>query len=192
MAVARLTRISAYLTQRPKFAYIWFTATLGPFRRRPRWARWAGSRAPKTGIGLSPEEWALRKLNGHPRLSIAERRQVVAALSAEGLSQREIAAVVGASVGTVNADIAVQNRTEDEEEPRYDADFSRSVFGVEQPDDPELDEWDEAFVAGAISAERHAARERNTPHQKTNFLATATIFKGRVRKFRTRRGRSPP
>lgn len=46
------------------------------------------------------------KINGE------ERRELVAFLSGEGMSQRAIADVVGSSVGTVNADLrGVQNRT---------------------------------------------------------------------------------
>lgn len=105
---------------------------------------WGNEQGIPAALGLTPEEWALRKISGHPRLSIAERRQVVSALSANGLSQREIAATVGVGVGTVNRDLDVPNGTKDEETPPYDADFSTRTFQMEQAEDPDDDPlwWD--------------------------------------------------
>lgn len=47
------------------------------------------------------------------RLDRDQRRELVGWLSDQGMSQRAIASVVGASIGTVNADLGVQNRTPD-------------------------------------------------------------------------------
>jgi hypothetical protein len=50
------------------------------------------------------------------RLEPEQRRELVGYLSGEGMSQRAIADVVGASVGAVNADLqGVQNRTPEAE-----------------------------------------------------------------------------
>ena len=40
-------------------------------------------------LGLTPEEWTQRRLAGHVRLSIPERRQVVTELTEKGHSSRE-------------------------------------------------------------------------------------------------------
>jgi len=64
-------------------------------------------------LGMSMEDWSEQRLGGYVRMAIPERREAVAELSAEGYSQREIAGIIGTAVGTVNADLSVQDRTED-------------------------------------------------------------------------------
>jgi len=60
------------------------------------------------------------------RLDREQRRELVGWLSGEGMSQRAIAEVVGSSVGTVNADLGVQNRT-----PGSDAEDRAGDDGVD-------------------------------------------------------------
>ncbi len=45
-------------------------------------------------LGLSTEDWVTQRLGGYIKLSIAERREAVAELKAEGASNREIAGVL--------------------------------------------------------------------------------------------------
>jgi hypothetical protein len=52
-------------------------------------------------LGLTQEEWAQRRLAGHVRLSIPERRQVVGELTAQGRSSREIGEALGVDHATV-------------------------------------------------------------------------------------------
>lgn len=52
-------------------------------------------------LGLSPEEWAQRRLAGHVRLSIPERRKVVAELTEQGHTSREIGDALGVDQKTV-------------------------------------------------------------------------------------------
>jgi len=54
-------------------------------------------------LGLSVEEWNQR-LGGYVKLAIEERRDAVRELTADGLTQREIAGVLGVSQGTVSND----------------------------------------------------------------------------------------
>ena len=56
-------------------------------------------------LGLSNEDWVRQRIGGTVRLSIEERREAVAELDAEGMSQREIGAALGVSQPTVNDDL---------------------------------------------------------------------------------------
>jgi hypothetical protein len=56
-------------------------------------------------LGLSVEAWVNQRLGGYVKMSIAERRDAVRELTDEGLSQREIAAVVGLKKSQVNRDL---------------------------------------------------------------------------------------
>jgi len=63
-------------------------------------------------LGLSVEDWVRTRLGGYVRLAIEERRAAVRELTAQGLSTREAAGVLGVAVGTVHADrVTVQDRT---------------------------------------------------------------------------------
>jgi hypothetical protein len=69
-------------------------------------------------LGMSTREWVEDRLGGYVRMAIPERREAVAELAAEGLSQREIADVLGVSHKTVDRDLdPVSNDTEPESEP---------------------------------------------------------------------------
>lgn len=61
-------------------------------------------------LGLTPEEWAQRRLAGQVRLTIAERRQVVAANPDK--STRELAGELGVSHETVAADRRQESDTD--------------------------------------------------------------------------------
>jgi len=52
-------------------------------------------------LGLTTEEWVRSRLGGYVRLSPPERREAVAELTAEGLSQRQVAQVLGVDHRTV-------------------------------------------------------------------------------------------
>lgn len=63
-------------------------------------------------LGLTPAEWTERRLAGAVRLSIPERRAVVAELTERGMSQREIADALDVGLATVNRDlVGVPNGT---------------------------------------------------------------------------------
>jgi hypothetical protein len=67
---------------------------------------------PKT-LGLSLREWVEDHLGGYVRLTLPERREAVAELTAEGMSSRQVADVLGVSKSTAAAEAqAVQNRTD--------------------------------------------------------------------------------
>lgn len=56
-------------------------------------------------LGLSLDEWREARLGGLVLKSIPERQAAVAELASDGLTQREIAGVLGVGVGTVNRDL---------------------------------------------------------------------------------------
>jgi N6-adenosine-specific RNA methylase IME4 len=60
-------------------------------------------------LGLTTEQWVKNRLGGYVRMSVAERREAVQNLTADGHSIREVAEIIGVSHGTVGND--VQNLT---------------------------------------------------------------------------------
>ena len=56
-------------------------------------------------LGMSLEDWTEKRLGGYVRLSIPERREAVAELASEGMTQPEIAEVLGVNQGTVSRDL---------------------------------------------------------------------------------------
>lgn len=55
------------------------------------------------------EEWVEERLGGYVRMSIPERREAVAELTSEGLSNRGAADVLGVAPATVDRDVAASN-----------------------------------------------------------------------------------
>jgi hypothetical protein len=54
---------------------------------------------------MTTEQWVREGLGGYVRLPIEERREALMELAAEGMSQREIASVVGINHTTVGDDL---------------------------------------------------------------------------------------
>jgi hypothetical protein len=80
-----------------------FTAALGQvLGGAVRLAEWAPGVGIPDALGLSPSEWAERRLAGHVRLSIEERRQVVAANP--DMSVRELGEALGVGHATIARD----------------------------------------------------------------------------------------
>jgi DNA N-6-adenine-methyltransferase (Dam)/Sigma-70, region 4 len=67
-------------------------------------------------LGLTVGQWVEGRLGGYVRLAIPERQSAVLELDNEGWTNREIAEVLGVSKSTVNDDLAVQNRTDGNDE----------------------------------------------------------------------------
>jgi hypothetical protein len=60
-------------------------------------------------LGLTPREWVETRLGGYVRLSLPERQQAALELNGEGMSQREIAGVLGVDHKTVGSDLRGEN-----------------------------------------------------------------------------------
>lgn len=56
-------------------------------------------------LGLSLEQWVQTRLGGYVRLSIPERREAVKELTSNGMSQREVAEVLGVDHKTIHHDL---------------------------------------------------------------------------------------
>lgn len=70
---------------------------------------WAFRQGIHTSLGMSRREWVQTYYKHLPRLPIEERRDAVAELSEEGMSEREIADTLGISKGTVRNDLREEN-----------------------------------------------------------------------------------
>lgn len=86
-------------------------------------------------LGLSVEDWVQRRLGGYIRMNVDDRREAVKELAAEGLSQREIAEVVGASPMTINRDL-VPNVTKTPEITRESVTNDTEPHPNPEPTDP--------------------------------------------------------
>ena len=130
-------------------------------------------------LGIDRAEYG-RRLGGYFRLPVDERREAVAELVDDGLTQREIAAVLGVGNGTVAEDVA-QNRakTEPEQDECTDTAQNRADEGPPPPLEESMAKLDQAAtltdVLQAERAEREAAEQsaRETSTAEMNELRDA-------------------
>jgi hypothetical protein len=100
-------------------------------------------------LGLTLPEWVNDKLGGYVRLSITERREAAAELADRGMSQREIADVLGVSHDTVNRDLkpdAFASPEPEEAQVSEPEDAERDAFAspeAEPEPEPEVEETEE-------------------------------------------------
>lgn len=66
---------------------------------------WADRNGIPDALGLSTRDWVEQRLGGYVRLQISDRREAVAQLAEEGMTQREIADVIGVDRSTVTRDL---------------------------------------------------------------------------------------
>jgi len=101
-----------------------FTAALGQvFSGGWRLIAHAHRQGIPRALGLTTEQWVMSRLGGYAKLPLSERREAVAELGAGGLSQREIAGVLGVGAMTVNRVLRVPNGTDEDEKSRGDGVF---------------------------------------------------------------------
>jgi ParB family chromosome partitioning protein len=92
-------------------------------------------------LGISTVEWVQRRLGGYVRLSLPERREAIAELLADGLSQRQAAEVLGVDEKTVrNSRDAEKSALEHGSEPDT-ADFSAPEPRAHVANNSGDDEW---------------------------------------------------
>jgi len=94
--------------------------------RLTRYAVCAGIPA---ALGLTTSEWVEQRLGGYVKLDIEQRREAVAELVADGMTQREIADVLGVSHQTVGRDVCPDGPPDDDDLPE------RSDVGPDGPHD---------------------------------------------------------
>lgn len=76
---------------------------------------WASQQGVPEALGMSTRDWVEHYVGGWARLAIEDRREAVRELTSTdggGLSQREVADVLGVDVATVNRDLHVADATE--------------------------------------------------------------------------------
>jgi hypothetical protein len=86
-------------------------------------------------LGLTTREWVEQRLGGYVRLGIAERREAAGELVADGMTQRQVADVLGVSAATVNGD--VQNRTPRRDEAAVELDDGPAPVQNRTPREPD-------------------------------------------------------
>ena len=112
---------------------------------------------------LGHKTWAecVEERGAQLRLPRADRREMVALLDQKGMTTRAIAPVVGASIGTVHADLSsgVQNRTPDAE-PRTKTGLDGKTYTAQprKPEPPHTVNTDTGEVVPS-AAERQAAHD---------------------------------
>ena len=93
-----------------------FTAALGNVLNggwRLIW--WAHRNGIPAALGVTTREWVDEHLGGYIRLSIEERREAIAELAEDDLSNRQIADILGVDEGTVRKDKRAENSAPSED-----------------------------------------------------------------------------
>jgi N6-adenosine-specific RNA methylase IME4 len=111
---------------------------------------WAQQQGVPAALGLSLREWVDGSLGGYVRMAVEERRRVVAELTDEGMSLRQVADVVGVSKSQVFEDLSTSGQSGDDEQgdeasrcpevdilPDPDADRSEQVAELARQGGPE-------------------------------------------------------
>lgn len=116
-------------------------------------------------LGLSTREWVEQRLGGYVRMAIPERKDAVAELAAEGMSQREIAGVLGVDPMTVNRDLkpSVANATpeaHEEPEPQVEPATPEPSVANATPEMPIGQEHADAILA---QIDQHVNETANQP-----------------------------
>jgi IS30 family transposase len=122
-------------------------------------------------LGLDTPTWVHERLGGYVRLGIEERGEVVAELTADGMSTREVADVIGVDHSTVAADLkAVGN-------PTRDATDSHTAVGNPTPEEryPELASVP-AEHRDVIAAELDAMPDEERPAARASLETADVVY----------------
>lgn len=112
-------------------------------------------------LGLSTREWVENRLGGYVRYSISERREAVKELASEGMTQREIADVMGVAQATVTRDLAPEpNESPDDVDGPVSPGVADGPEPNESPDENPLDLVGAAVAQGFDDKAKAKARAR--------------------------------
>lgn len=91
-----------------------FTQSLGQIVAGSwRQIAWAESQGIPEALGMTTREWVEERLGGYVRLSLPQRREAVAELTEEGMSERAVADVLGVAQSTINNDRKALHNADD-------------------------------------------------------------------------------
>lgn len=116
-----------------------YTASLGQIVAGSwRQIAWASRQGIPEALGLTTGEWVDQRLGGYVRLSISDRREAVAELTEEGMTQREVAEVLGVSQKTVDRDAESFDSDDEGADPANQGEsVSPESFDSDDPSPPE-------------------------------------------------------
>lgn len=81
---------------------------------------WADRQGIPVALGMSTEQWVKERLGGYIKMAIPERREAVKELTEQGMSQREVSAVLGVDQATVSRDANASYENEERAQTRED------------------------------------------------------------------------
>ena len=127
---------------------------------------WAARQGIPAALGMTTRDWVEQRIGGYARLAIPERREAVAELTAEGMTQREVADVLGVSKTTIVDDLG---------RFRPAADTKREV--VEPPRSELTKEERDALVRGHATedAELEAMQRQHAYLSELNGLRRSIV-----------------
>jgi transposase len=149
-------------------------------------------------LGLSTRDWVEQRLGGYVRMSVPDRKSAAVELASEGMSQRDIADVLGVSAPTVNRDLSPVS----DETPAAVEETIAEVAAEEQPesvsDETEREELpgmpegqkiadaitgaiDDATTAEIVAEaiEQHLPSDPDDPHREWRRAFLAALGQGR-------------
>jgi predicted transcriptional regulator len=122
---------------------------------------------------MTTRDWVEERLGGYVRLSIPERQEAVAELTAEGMTQREVADVLGVSQPTVARD---SNESSDDGD--QDEGAEADSYESPEPTPEEVARTQEIVAAAAELAEEERRRRVTTDNLRAAVIVLEPLDLG--------------